>query len=87
MQTFRFIEINEAGLAEIKAAELSVGDILILKSLYAWSAEDLTDCFPNLTSEMINEALEYASTNPDTAEGQFYSSENPCPLMRTLGLI
>ncbi|MCA1623952.1 MAG: hypothetical protein LC778_09160 [Acidobacteria bacterium] len=87
MQTFSLIEINKAGLAEIKAAELSVGDILILIFLYVWSAEDLMDCFPKLTSAMINEALEYGSTNPDTVEGQFYSSENPCPLMRASGLI
>ena len=87
MQTFSFIEINKAGLAEIKEAELLVGDILILIFLYAWSVEDLMDCFPKLTFAMINEALEYAATNPDTAEGQFYFSENPCPLMRTSGLI
>lgn len=87
MQTVSFIELNEAGFAEIKGAEILVGDILILMFLYEWSAEDLIDCFPKLTFEMINEALEYASANPDTAEGQFYSSENPCPLMRAVGLI
>jgi uncharacterized protein (DUF433 family) len=87
MQTVNYIEVNRTGLAEIKEAKLLVGDILILMFLYEWSADDLVECFPKLTSAMINEALEYASANPDTVEGQFYSSENRCPLMRILELI
>lgn len=50
MQTVNYVEVNKAGLAEIKAAKLLVGDILILMFLYEWSAEDLIDCFPKLTS-------------------------------------
>jgi uncharacterized protein (DUF433 family) len=87
MQTVNYVEVNKAGLAEIKAAKLLVGDILVLMFLYEWSAEDLINCFPKLTSKMINKALAYASANPDTVEGQFYSSENWCPLMRAAGLI
>lgn len=87
MQTVNYVEVNKAGLAEIKAAKLLVGDILILMFLYEWSAEELIDCFPKLKSKMINKALEYASANPETIEGQFYSSENRCPLMRIVGLI
>lgn len=87
MQTIDYVEINSAGLAEIKEDEVLVGDILTLVFLYRWSVEDLINCFPSLTPGMINAAFGYASENPDTVEGQFYYSIDPCPLLRALGLI
>jgi uncharacterized protein (DUF433 family) len=82
-----YIEINGAGLAKIKESEVLVGDVLMLVFLYRWSVDDLVNFFPGLTSEMINAAFGYASDNPDTVEGQFFFSVDPCPLMRVLGII
>ncbi len=82
-----YVELNKAGLAEIKGRGVLVGQVLALVFLYRWSVEDLIDSFPCLTPEMINAAFDYASENPDTVEGQFYYSIDPCPLMRALGLL
>lgn len=88
MQTVDYVvEINRAGLAEINEGGVLVGDLLTLMFLYGWDAEELIDCFPSLTPKMINAALNFASDNRETAEGQFYYSTDPCPLMRALGLI
>lgn len=87
MQIIGYVEINVAVLTEIKEAGVLVGEILTLTFLYRWSTDDLIDYFPRLTPELINAAFGYASENPDTMEGLFYYSVDPCPLMRALGLI
>ena len=81
------IVVRRDGLAEIREAGVLVGLVLALTFLYRAEAGELVNSFPGLTHELINAAFEYAADNPDTVEGQFYYSVDPCPLMRVLGLL
>lgn len=81
------IVLRGDGLAEIREAGILVGLVLALTFLYRAEAGDLVNAYPGLTHELINAAFEYAADNPDTVEGQFYYSVDPCPLMRVLGLL
>lgn len=82
-----YVTVEEGGLAWVKGTEFSVGDLLALLFLYGWREDDLLDAITGLMPRAINAALAYAADNPDTVEGQFYYSVDPCPLMRAVGIL
>ncbi len=92
--TYEHIEMNRQGVPLITGTTMKIIELVLVKSAYGWSAEELRFQFPNLTLGQIYSALAYYEDHQEELDkdieqrlkfvNQLRKSSNPSPIVKRL---